>query len=238
MSTSTTSVSSSAAAPYPDCPPASAAAFKDQDHSCAGCKKPDAPDLCDRCLWINYCSRECQKADWARHKLLCAPATAYEANARAAQAHHAAASCIEVKAYRRAISYARAGILANPTAPNLKSRLHVMMAHWHYSQDDYSMAAEAAQKGLDAHPSDPDVIAALYLTMARLRLNENDPKGAEEAAKKVLMQSLKMQRLMNVSSRSAPANLPVPRECRQQMPKPSCATTRPPSSTTRAVFRK
>ena len=30
---------------------------------------------CTRCQWVNYCSAECQKADWPEHKELCDKAT-------------------------------------------------------------------------------------------------------------------------------------------------------------------
>ena len=42
---------------------------------------------CGRCARVRYCSRECQKDDWASHKQCCKVATA----ARAAAAAEAAA---------------------------------------------------------------------------------------------------------------------------------------------------
>lgn len=46
--------------------------------SCATCKKPasivskeSALKICEQCKKIYYCSRECQKKDWKRHKLEC-----------------------------------------------------------------------------------------------------------------------------------------------------------------------
>ena len=40
--------------------------------SCETCKKP-ASSQCARCNSVHYCSKECQKSDWKRHKLYCEP---------------------------------------------------------------------------------------------------------------------------------------------------------------------
>ncbi len=37
---------------------------------CILCDKP-AINLCSKCKTISYCTRECQKSDWPRHKLEC-----------------------------------------------------------------------------------------------------------------------------------------------------------------------
>ena len=38
--------------------------------SCIVCEKPSSLK-CAGCVSVNYCSRECQKSDWKRHKLDC-----------------------------------------------------------------------------------------------------------------------------------------------------------------------
>ena len=40
---------------------------------CVGCEEAKAYSKCDRCLIARYCSRECQVADWSRHKAGCRP---------------------------------------------------------------------------------------------------------------------------------------------------------------------
>ena len=43
-----------------------------QDKSCASCKKTDLKlKFCSRCRTVAYCSVECQRAHWARHKVRC-----------------------------------------------------------------------------------------------------------------------------------------------------------------------
>lgn len=47
---------------------------------CATCNKgyganpafPDNGKLCGGCKQVYYCDRDCQRADWSKHKLLCA----------------------------------------------------------------------------------------------------------------------------------------------------------------------
>jgi hypothetical protein len=39
---------------------------------CDACYSVDTPKLCQRCHNIHYCSKECQRRDWPRHKQLCA----------------------------------------------------------------------------------------------------------------------------------------------------------------------
>jgi len=46
---------------------------------CANCKKAETKEKfkkCAKCLWLRYCSRECQTAHWKEHKLECAKNTA------------------------------------------------------------------------------------------------------------------------------------------------------------------
>jgi uncharacterized UBP type Zn finger protein len=41
--------------------------------TCSYCSKPDALKICGRCRNQPYCSLECQRSDWRRHKANCAP---------------------------------------------------------------------------------------------------------------------------------------------------------------------
>mmetsp|Transcript_38477 Transcript_38477/g.93087 ORF Transcript_38477/g.93087 Transcript_38477/m.93087 type:complete len:170 (+) Transcript_38477:813-1322(+) len=53
------------------------AATREEDYVCQHCKKQDSLEklmYCGRCQTTNYCSRECQKADWRKHKKTCVPA--------------------------------------------------------------------------------------------------------------------------------------------------------------------
>jgi hypothetical protein len=38
----------------------------------AGCASEDARSVCGGCQAVRYCSRECQRADWKAHKVVCA----------------------------------------------------------------------------------------------------------------------------------------------------------------------
>ena len=42
---------------------------------CSQCKNPPSSDgklqVCSRCRKVQYCSRDCQKADWKEHKVIC-----------------------------------------------------------------------------------------------------------------------------------------------------------------------
>ena len=40
---------------------------------CQWCEAPGAKQQCSRCKQVSYCSRECQRFDWARHKYNCTP---------------------------------------------------------------------------------------------------------------------------------------------------------------------
>jgi hypothetical protein len=40
---------------------------------CKRCGKAYAKSVCSKCLVVRYCSRECQTADWAKHKRQCKP---------------------------------------------------------------------------------------------------------------------------------------------------------------------
>jgi hypothetical protein len=50
------------------------------DLNCSYCKKEISQSRCSQCKKANYCSRNCQKSDWSKHKLFCSmsdePATA------------------------------------------------------------------------------------------------------------------------------------------------------------------
>lgn len=59
------------------------------DKTCAVCKKPEPKveegkklRYCSRCEMVLYCSRECQKTDWKRHKKDCAKLATEEAKAK------------------------------------------------------------------------------------------------------------------------------------------------------------
>ena len=40
---------------------------------CAKCGKTGVKGNCAKCQAVAYCSRECQRADWVRHKRHCMP---------------------------------------------------------------------------------------------------------------------------------------------------------------------
>jgi hypothetical protein len=52
-----------------------------------GCRSEEASSVCARCEAVRYCSRECQRADWKAHKLVC---TAAQTNVSADCVVHAA----------------------------------------------------------------------------------------------------------------------------------------------------
>lgn len=43
-------------------------------HVCAKCGKAGADKMCSRCMVTPYCSRDCRKDDWSKHKKACHPA--------------------------------------------------------------------------------------------------------------------------------------------------------------------
>jgi hypothetical protein len=44
---------------------------------CATCDRPLRKEkTCGRCRSVSYCSRECQRGDWAQHKATCTPQSA------------------------------------------------------------------------------------------------------------------------------------------------------------------
>jgi hypothetical protein len=48
-------------------------------YTCVWCNKSTSSiSACSRCHWIKYCSRECQVADWPRHKLQCTSTKNYD----------------------------------------------------------------------------------------------------------------------------------------------------------------
>ena len=53
---------------------------------CANCGRGDASKTCGRCMTQVYCSTECQRADWKRHKASCQSVERLEASADAAKA--------------------------------------------------------------------------------------------------------------------------------------------------------
>lgn len=42
---------------------------------CSSCKSSTAKFRCSSCKLVNYCSRECQRNDWSKHKRKCYTAT-------------------------------------------------------------------------------------------------------------------------------------------------------------------
>ena len=53
---------------------------------CANCGRGNASKTCGRCMAQAYCSTECQRADWKRHKASCQSVEDLEASADAAKA--------------------------------------------------------------------------------------------------------------------------------------------------------
>ena len=60
----------------------------ERDFPCKVCGKPNGR-RCSKCMWVAYCSRECQGKDWNDHKDKCKKReTRIKANAKKAfQAH-------------------------------------------------------------------------------------------------------------------------------------------------------
>ncbi|KAK7534906.1 uncharacterized protein J3D65DRAFT_669037 [Phyllosticta citribraziliensis] len=57
---------------------------------CTMCDKPDSRQ-CARCHSTQYCSKNCQQADWASHKLLCRPLSEFlEKSKRPSKNHFSA----------------------------------------------------------------------------------------------------------------------------------------------------
>jgi len=40
-------------------------------HDCAGCDSKEASSVCSKCRKVHYCSKECQIADWRKHRATC-----------------------------------------------------------------------------------------------------------------------------------------------------------------------
>ncbi|OTB00903.1 hypothetical protein M426DRAFT_26132 [Hypoxylon sp. CI-4A] len=53
---------------------------------CVICDEPNA-FLCERCKGCRYCSRQCQRADWPTHKMLCAGYLKFDATTRPTENH-------------------------------------------------------------------------------------------------------------------------------------------------------
>lgn len=41
------------------------------DQTCGSCGQERGPSKCSRCQEVNYCNRRCQRADFAKHKVIC-----------------------------------------------------------------------------------------------------------------------------------------------------------------------
>ena len=66
--------------------------------SLASCSKPGATSGCSRCKLTVYCSRDCQKADWANHKVACGGASASTTTAPTPPPPSAAAATLRTPA--------------------------------------------------------------------------------------------------------------------------------------------
>ena len=51
-----------------------------EDKTCASCGKEDATKICGRCKDQSYCSVDCQRQDWTRHKRGCVPEPTLQLN--------------------------------------------------------------------------------------------------------------------------------------------------------------
>ncbi len=58
----------------------------DENSICANCGRDNASKTCGRCMAQAYCSTECQRADWKRHKASCQSVEGLEASAAATKA--------------------------------------------------------------------------------------------------------------------------------------------------------
>ena len=41
------------------------------EDSCGNCRQADAKQRCSKCKKVRYCNRDCQAADWPRHRARC-----------------------------------------------------------------------------------------------------------------------------------------------------------------------
>ena len=41
------------------------------EDSCGNCRQADAKQRCSKCKKVRYCNRDCQAADWPRHRVRC-----------------------------------------------------------------------------------------------------------------------------------------------------------------------
>ena len=173
-----------------------AAALEARTRACANtnCKVTDAPNLCARCRQINYCSKECQKAHWKAHKILCTQGP----NTIAHQHFEKANEWLGLKKPRLAVECAKKGLEARPEDAIVKARLYEnyieaavqlsvephaaealgdAAAHTHKNSAgndlkrlEFEKALQASYAGIAAHAADPNLKASLYVSMAEAAL--------------------------------------------------------------------
>jgi hypothetical protein len=96
---------------------------------CANCGRDNASKTCGRCMAQAYCSTECQRADWKRHKASCqtprAAADEEENVAAAAGPSNKLAADLELEkiraSYEREQARARQAVEESPVFPELKT---------------------------------------------------------------------------------------------------------------------
>jgi ankyrin repeat protein len=118
--------------------------------TCAKSLKPAQVKMCAGCKLVPYCSPECQRTDWKRHKQTCKLWQASKASASAVAAESAAAAAEATAAAASAAASAAAATAAAAQAlANAKARMAAEAAHANEKKATASPATAAASALLE-----------------------------------------------------------------------------------------